>query len=186
MLALAVLASTPLSAQQTNTNTGGTGDRANAGRTDSVTSGANIRVSQLTGTNIENSQGESVGEINDLVIDANTGKVRYAAITYGGFLGIGDKMFAVPFEAFKVRQDRQDADETVWILDVTQQQLEGAVGFDQDHWPNFADPKFTSQLDKRYGVERRNMRSMNRDGRIDVNVNEDGVDVDVDRNRTPR
>ena len=71
------------------------------------------------GTNLQNDQGESVGEINDLVLDANTGRVRYLAVTYGGFLGVGDKLFAVPFEAVKVRQDRDDADEYVLVLNVT-------------------------------------------------------------------
>jgi hypothetical protein len=104
--------------------------------------------------NIENQKGEGVGEINDLVIDGKTGKVRYVAVTYGGFLGVGDKLFAVPFEAFKVRRQAGDADDYVLTLDVTQEQLEGAVGFDQESWPNFADRNFTEELDRRYGIDR--------------------------------
>jgi sporulation protein YlmC with PRC-barrel domain len=74
---------------------------------DDRTRGATIRASQLQGMNIQNSNGDSVGEINDLVIDSS-GKVRYVAVTYGGVLGVGSKMFAVPFEAFKVRQNPDD------------------------------------------------------------------------------
>ena len=129
-------------------------DRSAAGRLDSVTRGPIVRVSKLTGMNIQNQAGEGVGEINDLVLDVNTGKIRYAAVTYGGFLGIGNKMFAVPFEAFRFERDRDDANAVRLILDVTEQQLEGAVGFDEDNWPDFADEKFGLELDKRYKVER--------------------------------
>ncbi len=76
--------------------------------------------------NLQNSEGQSVGEIKDIVLDAKSGKVRYAAVTYGGFLGVGNKMFAVPFGAFKVRQnpdDPADAGDYVMVLDVTQAQL---------------------------------------------------------------
>ena len=151
---------------------------AQAGQLDSATQGANIRVSQLTGMNIQNPQGKNVGEINDLVLNTNTGKIQYAAVTYGGFLGIGNKMFAVPFEAFKFQPDPNDSDETVLVLNVTQKQLEGSVGFDENSWPDFADQEFTSGLYKRYGVQR-DMK--NRDARIDVNVDRNGVDVDVNR-----
>jgi sporulation protein YlmC with PRC-barrel domain len=153
-LSLGALVALPAFAQESVTprNPAQATNRSAAGQLDSVTQGANIRVSQLTGMNIQNAQGKSVGSINDLVLDANSGKVRYAAVTYGGFLGIGNKMFAVPFEAFKIQRNVNG--DTVLVLNVTQQQLEGAVGFDENNWPNFADQSFTSELDKRYGIDR--------------------------------
>ncbi len=152
-------------------------DRAAAGQLDDKTTGTNIRASQLMGMNIQNAKGESVGEINDIVLDARSGRVRYAAVTYGGLLGIGDKLFAVPFEALNCRRDPDDADSHILVLNVTQSQLEGVQGFDQDHWPNFADRKFTSDIDRQYGIERR-MR--NRDGNVDVNVSPNGVEIGID------
>lgn len=141
---------------------------ANAGRLDSKTPGANIRVSQLMGYNIQNSQGESVGEIKDIVMDSETGKVSYVAVTYGGFLGVGNKLFAVPFEALKVKVDPNaangnnlDADDYVLVLDVTQKQLEGQEGFDENNWPNMANKQWRDDLDKRYGI-RRNMNVKDR------------------------
>jgi sporulation protein YlmC with PRC-barrel domain len=134
---------------------------ADASRLDEKTSGANIRVSQLMGLNLQNSQGESVGEIKDIVLDARSGKVNYAVVTYGGFLGMGNKLFAVPFKAFKVqvdpdeledRDDDIDEDDYVMVLDVTQQQLEGQQGFDEDNWPNMADKQWAADLNKRYNV----------------------------------
>jgi len=126
------------------------------GKLDDKTPQGTARVSKLIGANLQNANGDSVGEIKDLVID-HTGKIRYAAVTYGGFLGVGSKMYAVPFEAFKVRQnpsDPNDADDYVLTLNVTKQQLDGAQGFDSDRWPNFADTKFTQDLDRRYNVTR--------------------------------
>jgi len=142
------------------TDTTGTGAVQSAadqglGKLDKKTMGATIRASQLIGTNLKNSKGDSVGEIKDLVIDG-TGKVRYAAVTYGGFLGVGSKLFAVPFQAFRVSQnpnDPNDRGDYVLTLDVTKEQLSGAEGFDNDRWPNFADTKFTRDLYRRYKLE---------------------------------
>lgn len=175
-IALAGITAASLAAQDRTTRP--QSDRAAAGQLDSKTRGTNIRVSQLIGMNIQNSQGESVGEINDLVLDASTGKVRYAAVTYGGFLGIGNKMFAVPFEAFKVQHKATDSDGTVLVLDVTPEQLEGSVGFDENNWPDFADKEYTAEIYKRYKIER---ITRDRRDRVDVDVNRDGVDVDVER-----
>ena len=137
------------------------GASRNLSQLDDKTRGATIRASQLIGQDLKNSKGENVGEINDLVIDAS-GKVRYAAVKYGGILGVGSKLFAVPFEAFHVRQDPDDPndpDDYVLTLDVTKEQLDGAQGFEDDQWPNFADTKFTQELDRRYKVDRSQIRT---------------------------
>jgi sporulation protein YlmC with PRC-barrel domain len=168
-------------AQQTTTIN--RGQTASAGQLDTKMRGSNVRASQLIGMSIQNPQGKNVGQINDLVVDTMTGKIRYAAVTYGGFLGIGNKMFAVPFEAFKTKVDPNDNDETVLMLDVTQQQLEGSVGFDESSWPDFADVKFTTELDTRYKVNR---DTHERSGKVDVEVDRDGLDVDVDTDRNDK
>lgn len=61
-------------------------------------------------------------------------------------------MFAVPFAAFKVKPNPDDRSTMALVLDETQKQLEGSVGFDEEHWPNFANEKFQPELSKRYGV----------------------------------
>jgi sporulation protein YlmC with PRC-barrel domain len=181
---LALLITTSSEAQQpaatnrTNQTQPGRAAGEQLGALDDQTRGANIRASQLIGMNIENRQGESVGEINDLVIDGNNGRVRYAAVTYGGVLGVGDKMFAVPFEAFQVKRQAGDADDYVLTLDVTQQRLEGAQGFDQENWPDFADRNFTREIDRRYGIDRRRMRDQIRQ-RVN-GPDRTNVDLDVD------
>jgi sporulation protein YlmC with PRC-barrel domain len=149
-------------------------ETATVGKLDAKTTGSTVRVSQLMGANIQNPKEESVGEVSDIVVDATNGKIRYAAVTYGGVLGIGDKLFAVPWEAFRCVQNPDDANEHHLVLDVTQKTLEGAEGFDQDHWPNLGDPTITNKLDARYGVKRVNG--------VNVDVDKKGVDVDVKRN----
>jgi len=140
----------PQAAQQDRSN-----PRVSIGLADDKTSGRAIRASQLTGMNIVNPKGESLGRVDDIVLDGQTGRIRYLAVSYGGFLGFGDTLFAVPYEAFRFYVDPADAGNQMFVLDVTQQQLEGAQGFDQDNWPNFADKKFTDELDRRYRVQRR-------------------------------
>lgn len=149
---------------------------AEAGRLDDKTSGTAIRASKLIGMNIKNSQNEGVGEVEDIVVDAQSGKIRYLAVSYGGFLGLGDDLFAVPFEAFKVGHERGDPDDLVLMLDVTQQQLDGAEGFNKDNWPNFADSNFTSELDRRYGVDRRATDERTRELRSRPNIDDDVED----------
>lgn len=182
LLAAAVAAAFCLSAPVASAQ-----DRAldpQAGNLDPKTQGPNLRVSELMGMNIKNSQGEDVGEVEDIVLNVQTGKVNYAAVSYGGFLGIGDDLFAVPFEAFKVGKVRGD-DEYVLVLDVTKEQLEGAKGFDKDNWPNFADQEFARELDMRYNVKRepetRERRVRDRDLDVDVDTGRDGTDVKVKR-----
>jgi hypothetical protein len=65
----------------------------------------------------------------------------------------------------------------VLVLNVTQHQLEGAEGFDENHWPDFADRKFTDDVDKRYGIDRR----LRRGAGVDVDVTPKGVDIEVDK-----
>lgn len=164
-----------------------TNRRSQAGQLDEKMTGANIRASQLIGMNIQNSAGESVGEINDIVFDGSSGRVRYAAVTYGGFLGVGNKMFAVPFEAFKVQANPDDRQEHILVLNVTQKQLEGATGFSEDSWPNFADKTMARDLDKRYNIDRKAMRTRNRnanaDADVEIDVDREGVNVDENKRK---
>jgi sporulation protein YlmC with PRC-barrel domain len=147
-----------------------TANRNNATRTadsatglsklDAKTTNTTVRASKLIGTNLKNSNDESVGEINDMVIDAKSGKVRYVAVTYGGFLGLGSKLFAVPFEAFRVRQNTSALrpGDFMLTLDVTKDQLQGSQGFDNDHWPDFANANLAQELDRRYKIDRTQTR----------------------------
>lgn len=104
----------------------------------------------ITGTNVTNNKGQDLGEIKDLMIDTNTGTVNYAVLTFGGFLGLGDKYFAIPFEAFTVNETTEK-----FVLNVQKDVLENAPGFDKDNWPKTSDTNFWNGLYDHYGVTRR-------------------------------
>lgn len=106
-----------------------------------MASPAVLSASSIDGDNIRNRQGEDLGKIKDLMIDLNDGSVSYAVVSYGGFLGMGDKLFAVPFDAMTV-----DTENHAFVLDVSKERLENAPGFDKDEWPNFADPTFADTV----------------------------------------
>ena len=91
--------------------------------------------------------GEKLGDIKDLMIDCDNGRVNYAVLEFGGFLGMGTKLFAVPVEALRL-----DAGNKRFILDADKDRLKDAPGFDKDHWPDFADPAFADRVHAYYGT----------------------------------
>jgi sporulation protein YlmC with PRC-barrel domain len=103
---------------------------------------------KLVGANVENPNGEKLGTIDDIVIDLDSGKVAYAAVGVGGVLGMGEKLFAVPFSEFKISHDRSN--NLVLALDISKDRLEKAPGFDKNHWPDFASHEWRTQVDSYY------------------------------------
>lgn len=132
-----------------------------------------VRASDLIGMEVYNAEGDALGSVYDIVIDARKGRVRYAALSYGGFLGFGEKLVAVPWEVFTI-QNIQARNEYNLVLHATEEQIKGATGFDHDNWPNFADPELAEELDAHYGID------SEADGGVDVRIGPGGVDVDVE------
>lgn len=102
----------------------------------------------LTGDKVVNRQKEALGKIEHLMIDIDKGRVAYAVLSFGGFLGMGDKLFAIPWSALMV-----DTDEEQFILDIDKQRLEAAPGFDKAHWPNMADHTWGAEVSTYYGAK---------------------------------
>ncbi|MGH9398305.1 MAG: PRC-barrel domain-containing protein [Terriglobia bacterium] len=90
-----------------------------------------LAASTLTGDKVVNLQKEDLGKIEDLMIDLESGRIAYAVLSFGGFLGLGDKLFAIPWSALKI-----DTVEKQFILNVNKELLKQAPGFAKDHWPN--------------------------------------------------
>lgn len=107
-----------------------------------------LRASELMGLTVTNSKDETVGSVNDIVLNRKDGSVKYVAVSIGGFLGIGDKLFAVPFKKFDCKQVDGEHELT---LNVDRKTLENIKGFDQDNWPNMADNNWRMMNDKSYG-----------------------------------
>jgi sporulation protein YlmC with PRC-barrel domain len=110
-----------------------------------------FRASELVGTAVRNREGKDLGKIEDLVVEMNSGDVRYAALSFGGFAGFGDKLFAIPWQAMTFKFGEKDR---YFVFDVTPEQLEKASGFDQNNWPDIADPAWRASIDKHYGIKR--------------------------------
>jgi len=96
------------------------------------------RASTVIGMSVQNAAGKDLGTINDIVLDLKDGKVHYLAVSYGGWLGVGDKLFAVPLKSFQTRYNK-DSETHVFVLNIPEERLKNAPGFDQDRWPSFSD-----------------------------------------------
>lgn len=94
-------------------------------------------VGGICGTDVAGTDGESLGTISELMIDAESGTIAYAVLAFGGVLGVGEKLFAVPWRAFDV----DPATDSV-SLAMPRERLEALPGFDKDAWPTEADPEF--------------------------------------------
>jgi sporulation protein YlmC with PRC-barrel domain len=114
-----------------------------------------LKISDVIGQNVENAQGDNLGEINDVVVDPNDGHIIYAVLEAGGFLGLGEKFFAIPWRAFQtVADDDKDKDDKGEIdkltLNVDKDRMQNAPGFDKDNWPNMADTQWGQTVHSYY------------------------------------
>jgi len=95
----------------------------------------------LQGDPVYNEADEKLGEITDIMIDVPTGRVAYAVMSVGGVLGVGDKLFAIPWQALKL-----DTENKCFRMNVSKDRLEEAPGFDKDHWPTMADQQWAQDV----------------------------------------
>jgi sporulation protein YlmC with PRC-barrel domain len=93
-----------------------------------------FRVDNIIGSKVINLEGQGIGAIDNLVIDIDTGSIVYAALEFGGFMGFGDKLFAVPWQSLTAVPA-----EGMFILDQSKAKLQKAPGFDKDNWPDIGD-----------------------------------------------
>lgn len=104
-----------------------------------------LSATSVNGTDVKNRLDEDLGHIKDLMIDTETGRIEYAVLSFGGFLGVGDKYFAVPWNAFTIDTAKEE-----FILDVTKDKLDTAPGFDKDNWPEHAASDYFRQVNEFY------------------------------------
>lgn len=102
----------------------------------------------LIGNHVHNLQNEHLGEIKEIMLDMRTGKVAYAVMSSGGVLSIGEKLFAVPWQAMTL-----DTVHKRFTMDAEKSLVENAPGFDTDHWPDMADQQWAQQIHSYYGTE---------------------------------
>ena len=105
-------------------------------------------VNTLIGNDVYSQNNEDLGDIKEIMLDTVSGKVCYAVLSYGGFLGMGEKLFAVPWQALTL-----DTDNERFVLNVDSAKLDSAPGFDKDHWPNMADETWANSIHSYYGTQ---------------------------------
>jgi sporulation protein YlmC with PRC-barrel domain len=101
----------------------------------------------LKNDDVVNAAGDKIGTIEAIMLDVSSGKIAYAVLSFGGFLGMGAKLFAIPWSALTL-----DAPEKRLLLDISKERLENAPVFDKDHWPRMADQRWASELHAYYDV----------------------------------
>ena len=98
---------------------------------------------KVIGTRVENSQGENLGKIESLMLDLREGRILYAVLSFGGFLGLGEKLFPVPVESMMFHYDDDGS--------VDKDRLKDAPGYERDQLPSQADRTFASSVYSHYG-----------------------------------
>jgi len=101
----------------------------------------------LLGNDVCNNEGENLGDIKELMIDMATGRVAYAVLSFGGLMGLGDKLFAVPWAALSL-----DTRHKRFTLNVAKEALTTAPGFDKDRWPSMSDKTWAGGVHQFYGT----------------------------------
>ena len=91
-----------------------------------------VSVNALKDYKVINKSGEDLGNIEDLMIDLQNDRIAYAVLSFGGFLGMGHKLFAVPWRALELKLYKHNL---IITLNVDKEVLKKADGFDKDKLP---------------------------------------------------
>ena len=101
----------------------------------------------VIGDKVSNPRGEVLGEVKEIMLGLRSGRIAYVVLSFGGFVSREDKLFAVPWNAIKLHEDGQS-----FVLDINKERLQDAEGFDNDDWPDMADPDWSLRIHRFYGV----------------------------------
>jgi sporulation protein YlmC with PRC-barrel domain len=107
-----------------------------------------MAASTLDGNSVQSSDGHDVGSLKEIMLDVRSGRIAYAVLSSGGFLGIGDKLIAIPWSALTL-----DTDNRCFRLAATADQVRNSPGFDKDAWPSMADHVWATTVHQHYGRE---------------------------------
>ncbi len=108
-----------------------------------------LTATSIIGDSVENTQGESLGKIDNLMLNVNTGAIEYAVLEFGAFLGIGGKLFAIPFSELRLDTERE-----LFILNRDKVYLKECPGFDRSHWPATNDHSYFDDVNTYWGTPR--------------------------------
>jgi len=101
----------------------------------------------LIGSKVLNPAGEALGKIEDIIVDFRNDQVAYAILSFGGTFGWRDKHFAIPWSVIQYNATDQCA-----VIDIDQERLASAPGFEKENWPDMADNTWADEIQGHYGV----------------------------------
>ncbi|MFT0892455.1 PRC-barrel domain-containing protein [Pseudochelatococcus sp. G4_1912] len=110
------------------------------------TTGTLIGADKVAGTTVYNAEGENLGSIHDLMIDKQTGRVAYAVMSFGGFLGMGSDYHPLPWSTLTY-----DTNMGGYVVHLTREQLEGGPTFSEDEDPHWGDRDYEKRVHDYYG-----------------------------------
>jgi sporulation protein YlmC with PRC-barrel domain len=113
---------------------------------DVTTEGGNIRASRVSGTEVYNADGEHIGQIDDVVLDKRSGKADYAIMSFGGFLGIGERYHPLPWQSLAYDPARGG-----YVVSVDRDRLECAPTYARNEEPDWNDRAFNDRILGHYG-----------------------------------
>jgi sporulation protein YlmC with PRC-barrel domain len=102
----------------------------------------------LMGEDVVNMDEDKLGDIKEIMIDMRSGQVAYAVLAFHGMLGMGEKLFAVPWQALQL-----DTDKKRFVVNIDKDRLKSAPGFNPDAWPDMDDVNWAAQINTFYGVD---------------------------------
>lgn len=105
-----------------------------------------LNAKSILGYEIKNPEGEDLGKIDNLMVNLEKNEVEYAVVEFGSFLGMGGKLFAIPFTELKPGENK------TFILNRDKEYLKKSPGFDKDHWPNTNDHSYFNNVTMYYGT----------------------------------
>jgi hypothetical protein len=106
-----------------------------------------ISSDKVEGTAVYNRAGEKLGSIHTLMIDKTSGKVAYAVMSFGGFLGIGDRYHPLPWNVLDYETSQGG-----YVVDLDRSKLEGAPTYGTSETPNWSDRRWGQQVHDYYGT----------------------------------
>ena len=135
------------------------------------------RASEVVGAEVKNLAGEKLGKVEELVLDPSSGTIEYAVISFGGFLGMGDKLFAVPFGKLKAPEVPEGNKLAYFTFDIDKAKMKDAPGFDKSNWPDVHAADWRGPIDVFYGTS--NSRAVDKNAQFRLCKASELMDMDV-------
>ena len=126
---------------QTTTTTGTSMGSVATDETDRL-----IASNKVEGTAVYNCQDERLGSVYNFMVDKRSGQVEYAVLSFGGFLGIGDSYYPLPWKTLTYNTSMGG-----YVVDLDKDRLQGAPSFTSSEIPDWRDPSYSRQIDDYYG-----------------------------------